>query len=147
MASLNKCCFIGNLGKDAELRYTPGGDAVATLNLACSKKWKNKNTGQMQERTEWVRIVLWGKTAESLAQYLTKGKQIYAEGELQTRKWQDQNGQDRYTTEIRGYQVVLLGGGGQRQEHSDDGGFEQEREPVGAAAVAQASDPDDDIPF
>ena len=111
MGSLNKCMFIGNLGRDAELRYTQGGSPVATLNLACTETWKDKSD-QRQERTEWVRVVLWGKSAESLSEYLVKGKQIYIEGRLQTRQWNDKDGNKRYTTEIRGDRVVLLGGGG-----------------------------------
>ncbi len=111
MGSVNKVILVGNLGRDAELRYTPGGAAVATLNMATTEVWNDKG-GQRQEKTEWHRIVLWGKTAESLNEYLTKGKQIYVEGRLQTRQWDDKDGNKRYTTEIRGDRVVLLGGGG-----------------------------------
>jgi single-strand DNA-binding protein len=143
MGSVNKVILVGNLGRDAELRYTPGGAAVATINMATTEVWNDKG-GQRQEKTEWHRVVLWGKTAESLNEYLTKGKQIYVEGRLQTRKWQDKDGQDKYTTEIRGDRVVLLGGGG--------GGRQQQR----AAAAPGMEDPmgepmaeitDDDIPF
>jgi single-strand DNA-binding protein len=111
MGSVNKVILVGNLGRDAELRYTPGGAAVATLNMATTEVWNDKS-GQRQEKTEWHRIVLWGKTAESLNEYLTKGKQIYVEGRLQTRQWDDKDGNKRYTTESRGDRVVLLGGGG-----------------------------------
>ena len=111
MGSVNKVILVGNLGRDAELRYTPGGAAVATLNMATTEVWNDKG-GQRQEKTEWHRIVLWGKTAESLNEYLTKGKQIYVEGRLQTRQWDDKDGNKRYTTEIRGDRIVLLGGGG-----------------------------------
>src|SRR5678816_1662447 len=100
MGSVNKVILVGNLGRDAELRYTPGGAPVATLNLATTEVWNDKTSGQKQEKTEWHRIVLWGKSAESLSEYLTKGKQIYVEGRLQTRKWQDKDGHDKYTTEI-----------------------------------------------
>jgi single-strand DNA-binding protein len=110
MGSVNKVILVGNLGRDAELRYTPGGAAVATLNMATTEVWNDKG-GQRQEKTEWHRVVLWGKTAESLQEYLTKGKQIYVEGRLQTRQW-EKDGQKHYTTEIRGDRVVLLGGGG-----------------------------------
>lgn len=110
MGSVNKVLVLGNLGRDAEMRYTPGGAPVATLNLATTETWNDKD-GKRQEKTEWHRIVLWGKTAESLAEYLKKGKQIYVEGRLQTRQWEDKDGQKRYTTEIRGDRVVLLGGG------------------------------------
>jgi single-strand DNA-binding protein len=110
MGSVNKVILVGNLGRDAELRYTPGGAPVATINLATTEVWNDKG-GQRQEKTEWHRIVLWGKTAESLSEYLTKGKQIYVEGKLQTRQWDDKDGNKRYTTEVRGDRVVLLSGG------------------------------------
>ena len=111
MGSVNKVILVGNLGRDAELRYTPGGAAVATLNLATTEVWNDKG-GQRQEKTEWHRIVLWGKQAESLQEYLTKGKQIYVEGRLQTRQWDDKDGNKRYTTEIKADRITLLGGGG-----------------------------------
>ena len=111
MGSVNKVILVGNLGRDAELRYTPGGSPVATLNLATTEVWNDK-AGQRQEKTEWHRVVLWGKTAESLSEYLIKGKQLYVEGRLQTRQWDDKDGNKRYTTEIRGDRIVLLGGGG-----------------------------------
>src|SRR5262245_11707246 len=111
MGSVNKVILVGNLGRDAELRYTPGGAAVATLNMATTEVWNDKQ-GQRQEKTEWHRVVLWGKSAESLTEYLTKGKQIYVEGRLQTRQWDDKDGNKRYTTEIRGDKIVLLSGGG-----------------------------------
>src|SRR6516165_3228206 len=111
MGSVNKVILVGNLGRDAELRFTPGGTAVSTINMATTEVWNDKG-GQRQEKTEWHRVVLWGKTAESLNEYLTKGKQIYVEGRLQTRQWDDKDGNKRYTTEIRGDRVVLLGGGG-----------------------------------
>ena len=148
MGSVNKVILVGNLGRDAELRYTPGGAAVATLNMATTEVWNDK-AGQKQEKTEWHRIVLWGKSAESLAEYLTKGKQIYVEGRLQTRQWDDKDGNKRYTTEIRGDRIVLLGGGG-------GGGRSQSVDRSGGdyAGGAQAPGPDssepltdDDIPF
>jgi single-strand DNA-binding protein len=111
MGSLNKVMLIGNLGRDAELRYTTGGAAVATLNLATTEVFKDKQ-GEKKTTTEWHRIVVWGKTAETISEYLTKGKAIYVEGKLQTRKWKDKDGNDKYTTEVRGDRVVLLGGGG-----------------------------------
>jgi single-strand DNA-binding protein len=111
MGSVNKVILVGNLGRDAELRYTPGGAAVATLNMATTEVWNDK-AGQKQEKTEWHRVVLWGKSAETLSEYLTKGKQIYVEGRLQTRQWDDKDGNKRYTTEIRGDRIVLLSGGG-----------------------------------
>jgi single-strand DNA-binding protein len=146
MGSVNKVILVGNLGRDAELRYTPGGSPVATLNLATTEVWNDKS-GQRQEKTEWHRVVLWGKTAESLNEYLVKGKQVYVEGRLQTRQWDDKDGNKRYTTEIRGDRVVLLGGGG--------GGMGGGRGP-GRASAGTAEEPmlepgaeltDDDIPF
>jgi single-strand DNA-binding protein len=145
MGSVNKVILVGNLGRDAELRYTPGGSAVATLNLATTETWNDKASGQKQEKTEWHRIVLWGKSAESLSEYLVKGKQIYVEGRLQTRQWDDKDGNKRYTTEIRGDRVVLLGsagGGGMRQQQPRPGAEEPMGEPVPASELT-----DDDIPF
>jgi single-strand DNA-binding protein len=142
MGSVNKVILVGNLGRDAELRYTPGGSPVATLNLATTEMWNDKS-GQRQEKTEWHRVVLWGKTAESLNEYLTKGKQIYVEGRLQTRQWDDKDGNKRYTTEIRGDRVVLLGGGGGARQQSRAGAAPTEEsmgEPVSELT-------DDDIPF
>lgn len=148
MGSVNKVILVGNLGRDAELRYTPGGAPVATINMATTEVWNDKG-GQKQEKTEWHRVVLWGKTAESLNEYLTKGKQIYVEGRLQTRKWTDKDGHEKYTTEIRGDRVVLLGGGG-------GGGAQRQgsRAAVGAGGGMDESmgEPvseltDDDIPF
>ena len=145
MGSVNKVILVGNLGRDAELRYTPGGAAVATLNLATTEVWNDKG-GQRQEKTEWHRIVLWGKQAESLQEYLTKGKQNYVEGRLQTRQWDDKDGNKRYTTEIKADRITLLGGGGGGRGASMDrsgavvshsGGDEPPMEPI----------TDDDIPF
>ena len=147
MGSVNKVILVGNLGRDAELRYTPGGAAVATLNLATTETWNDKE-GQRQEKTEWHRVILWGKQAETLNQYLQKGKQIYVEGRLQTRQWDDKDGNKRYTTEIRGDRIVLLGGGGggSRGASMDRGGA------AGAQGGGHDEPPmepitDDDIPF
>jgi len=128
------------------LRYTPGGSPVATLNLATTEIWNDK-AGQRQEKTEWHRIVLWGKTAESLNEYLTKGKQIYVEGRLQTRQWDDKDGNKRYTTEIRGDRIVLLGGGG-----GGGGGARQQSRGAASPSEEPMGEPvseltDDDIPF
>src|SRR5258705_826276 len=111
MGSVNKVILVGNLGRDAELRYTPGGAAVATLNLATTEVWNDKG-GQRQEKTEGHRIVLRGKQAESLQEYLTKGKQIYVGGRLQPRQWDDKDGNHPYTTEITPDRITLLAGGG-----------------------------------
>ncbi len=143
MGSVNKVILVGNLGRDAELRYTPGGAAVATLNLATTEVFKDRE-GQRKEDTQWHRVILWGKTAESLQDYLTKGKQIYVEGKLQTRKWKDKDGNDRYTTEIRGDRIVLLSGGGRGGEMTVERGGDQSAQPEPAGSVALT---DDDIPF
>jgi single-strand DNA-binding protein len=103
---INKVIIVGNLGQDPEVRYMPNGNAVANISIATSESWKDKNTGQMNEKTEWHRVVMFGKLAEIAGEYLRKGSQVYIEGKLQTRKWQDQSGQDRYSTEI----VVDIGG-------------------------------------
>jgi single-strand DNA-binding protein len=153
MGSVNKVILVGNLGRDAELRYTPGGAAVSTLNLATTEVFKDRE-GQKKEDTQWHRVILWGKTAESLQDYLTKGKQIYVEGKLQTRKWKDKEGNDKYTTEVRGDRVVLLsggggGGGGARAEGGGGGSRAvvaddsmNQGEPGGTVELT-----DDDIPF
>ena len=144
MGSVNKVILVGNLGRDAELRYTPGGAAVSTLNLATTEVWNDKQ-GQKQEKTEWHRIVLWGKQAESLQEYLVKGKQIYVEGRLQTRQWDDKEGNKRYTTEIKADRITLLGGGGGGRSSGMDRG--------GSHPAASPDEPpmdpitDDDIPF
>ena len=145
MGSVNKVILVGNLGRDAELRYTPGGAAVSTLNLATTEVWNDKQ-GQKQEKTEWHRIVLWGKQAESLQEYLVKGKQIYVEGRLQTRQWDDKEGNKRYTTEIKADRITLLGGGG-------GGGRNAAMDRGGTHTAGTPDEPpmepitDDDIPF
>jgi single-strand DNA-binding protein len=154
MGSVNKVILVGNLGRDAELRYTPGGAAVATLNMATTEVWNDK-AGQKQEKTEWHRVILWGKSAESLSEYLTKGKQIYVEGRLQTRQWDDKDGNKRYTTEIRGDRIVLLGGGGGGGRGAGGGGVPRSGggDDMGGghsgAPGPDISEPltDDDIPF
>lgn len=108
--SVNKTILIGNLGQDPEVRFTPSGTAVANLNLATTDSWMDRQSGQRQERTEWHRVVLFNKTAEIAQQYLKKGAKVYIEGRLQTRKWQDQNGQDRYSTEIVANDMQMLDG-------------------------------------
>ena len=154
MGSVNKVILVGNLGRDAELRYTPGGAAVATVNMATTDVYKDRE-GQKKEDTQWHRVILWGRTAESLHEYLTKGKQIYVEGRLQTRKWTDKDGVEKYTTEIRGDRVVLLGGGGQRGSAGGGGGRSMEGAAAGGGGgYDQPHDTggpgdlsDDDIPF
>ncbi|TVM07040.1 MAG: single-stranded DNA-binding protein [Halomonas sp.] len=128
---INKVILIGNLGQDPEVRFTPSGTAVANLSLATSDTWMDKQTGQRQERTEWHRIVLFNKTAEIAQQYLKKGSKVYIEGRLQTRKWQDQNGQDKYSTEVVANDMQMLdsrgggdfqGGGSYPNNQSQQGG-------------------------
>jgi single-strand DNA-binding protein len=143
MGSVNKIILVGNLGRDAELRYTPGGAAIAKFSLATTEKWTDKS-GSQQERTEWHNIDLWGKQAETLAEYLTKGKQVYVEGRLQSDEYTDKEGIKRKSIRVRCDRVVLLGGGG-RGAMTDRGA-----EPVAAHAPAgEATEPltDDDIPF
>ena len=145
MGSVNKVILVGNLGRDAELRYTPGGAAVSTLNLATTEVW-NDRSNQRQEKTEWHRVILWGKQAESLQEYLTKGKQIYIEGRLQTRQWDDKDGNKRYTTEIKADRVTLLGGGGggSRGGSMDRGGSQMAG---GGDEPPMEPITEDDIPF
>ena len=143
MGSVNKVILVGNLGRDAELRYTPGGAAVSKFSLATTEVWNDKG-GQRQERTEWHNIDLWGTQAESLTEYLVKGKQVYIEGRLQTDEYTDKEGVKRKSTRVRCDRVVLLGGGG-RGAPMDRGG-----ESVATHAVAaEPAEPltDDDIPF
>lgn len=126
--SVNKVILIGNLGQDPEVRFTPSGTAVANLNLATSDTWMDRQSGQRQERTEWHRVVLFNKTAEIAQQYLKKGSKVYIEGRLQTRKWQDQNGQDRYSTEIVANDMQMLDGrsGDYQGGGAPQGGYAQQ---------------------
>ena len=148
MASLNKVMLIGNLGKDPEVRYTASGTAVVGFSLATSEKYKSKS-GEWEEKTEWHNITLWGRLAEIAGEYLAKGKTVYIEGRLQTRKWQDRDGKDRYTTEIVGEKMQMLsgkgeGGGGNRQ----GGGRPAASEEFGGTSYEEpVFNPDDDIPF
>lgn len=122
MASVNKVIVVGHLGQDPEMRYMPSGDAVANLSVATTDKWRDKD-GNMQEATEWHRISFFGRTAEVCSQYLKKGSQVYVEGSLRTRKYTDKEGIERYTTEIRGDRMQMLGGA-QRGGRHDDGGYD-----------------------
>ncbi|HCG6030327.1 TPA: single-stranded DNA-binding protein [Vibrio parahaemolyticus] len=132
---INKVILVGNLGNDPEVRYMPNGGAVANITIATSESWRDKATGEPQEKTEWHRIVMYGKLAEVAGEYLRKGSQVYIEGQLQTRKWQDQSGQDRYSTEVvvQGFNGVMqmLGGGhgGQQQQQQQQGGWGQPQQP------------------
>jgi single-strand DNA-binding protein len=142
MASLNKVMLIGNLGKDPEVRYTASGQAVASFSLATSETYKDKS-GEKVEKTEWHNISLWGKLAEISGEYLSKGKTVYIEGRLQTRKWQDKSGNDRYTTEIVGDKMQMLSPKAERSGSSSSA-------PAGNNSSASYDEPpfqDDDIPF
>jgi len=163
MASVNKVILVGNLGRDPEIRYAPSGDAICNVSLATTDTWKDKQTGEKRESTEWHRVVFFGKLAEIAGQYLKKGRSIYVEGNLRTRKWQDQNGQERYTTEIRANEMQMLGGrgegGGDVPMGGDDGygAPAQSSRPAPRQAPAKSGAPapsgggfgdfDDDIPF
>lgn len=143
MGSYNRVILVGHLGRDAELRYTPGGAAVATLNLATSDVWTDKQ-GHRQERTEWHRIIVWGKGAESLHEYLVKGKLITVEGKLTTRQW-EKDGEKRYTTEVRADRIVLHGNS-QGQGRRSEPGEHVRDEAVGTNEPSMPLN-DDDIPF
>lgn len=138
---VNKWIGIGNLGQDPEVRSTPGGQSVCNFRIACSEKWKDKD-GNMQDRTEWVSVVAWGKLGEIVGRFCTKGKQVYVEGRLTTRKWHDKEGNDRYTTEIVASEVKFLGGKG------DEGRSETRNETRGRSRDdAPPSYGDDEVPF
>ncbi len=154
MASVNKVILVGNLGRDPEVRFMPSGDAMANLNLATTDTWKDKKSGDKQEKTEWHRVVIFGKTAEIAGEYLKKGSQVYIEGRLQTRKWTDKEGQERYTTEIVADRMQMLGSrsGGSGSFEGNAGGRESAPSSGGGKAPAKKSggsfdDMDDDIPF
>jgi single-strand DNA-binding protein len=154
MASVNKVIIIGNLGRDPEIRYMPSGDAVANLRIATTDKFKDKS-GEQQEVTEWHSVAFFGKQAEICGQYLKKGSQVYVEGSLRTRKWQDKDGNDRYTTEIRGDRMQMLGsrgggGGGGMADFDAPSDNAPRGKPAGSGAGASGGgfgDMDDDIPF
>ena len=144
MAGINKVILIGRLGRDPEIRYTPGGAAVANFTMATSEEWRDKETGEKQERTEWHRVVAWRRLGEICGEYLKKGSQVYIEGRLQTRDWEDRDGNKRYTTEIIAQNMQMLdragsiGAGRDMSAASKEDGFPME-EPI--------SIPEDDIPF
>jgi len=140
---INKAIIVGTLGRDPEIKHTAGGSAVASISVATNESWKDKNTGENVERTEWHRIVLFGKLAEIAGEYLKKGSQVYFEGKIQTRKWQDQSGQDRYSTEIVANEMQMLGG------RADGGGHNSkpEGQPSSQFNAPPSDDGFDDIPF
>ncbi len=168
MASINKVILIGNLGRDPEVRYTPNGAAVCNVSVATTRNWRDKNSGDKVEETEWHRVVFYDRLAEIAGEYLKKGRPVYVEGRLKTRKWQDKDGKDNYTTEIVAEQMQLLGGregggggyGGGNQGGGDDFNQEAPSRPAARPAAAQRPAPapasksstgfddmDDDIPF
>lgn len=151
---INKVILIGNLGQDPEVKYMPNGGAVANITVATSDSWKDKNTGEMQERTEWHRVVFFRRLAEIAGEYLKKGSKVYIEGRLQTRKWQDQQGNDRYTTEIIANEMQMLDSRGGSGTGAGGGGYDQtsgQGQAAPAPAATSTSDMggnfDDDIPF
>jgi len=151
MASVNKVIIVGNLGADPETRFLPSGEAVANIRVATTDRWKDKTSGEMKEATEWHRISFFGRLAEIAGEYLKKGSQVYVEGSLRTRKWQDKDGQDRYSTEIRGEVMQMLGkregsGGVETREPAAPRG---EAKPAAAAKkpAGKFDDMEDDIPF
>ncbi len=171
MASVNKVILVGNLGKDPETRYAPNGDAICNITVATTDSWKDKATGEKKEMTEWHRVAFFGRLAEIAGQYLRKGSAVYVEGSLRTRKWQDKDGNDRYTTEIRADQMQMLGsrqgsgGGGGGESYGGGGGDDFDQAPRQSAprqapqrpapSAPQSAPPssggfggmDDDIPF
>lgn len=145
---INKVILIGNLGTDPEVRYMPSGNAVANLTLATSESWKDKQTGEMQDRTEWHRVVLYNRLAEISGEYLRKGSKIYIEGSLRTRKWQDKTGQERYTTEIHANELQMLDSkGSSGAGHETPVQNRPHHQPAQAQQAPAIEDFDDDIPF
>ena len=152
---VNKVILVGNLGADPETRYTASGAAITNIRIATSESWRDKQTGENQERTEWHRVVFFSRLAEIAGEYLRKGSQVYVEGSLRTRKWQGQDGQDRYTTEIVANEMQMLGArGGEASARPAGGGFrdnkpEQQSQAAAPSAPAPAEDnfAEDDIPF
>ncbi|MGB6008193.1 single-stranded DNA-binding protein [Castellaniella sp.] len=161
MASVNKVILVGNLGRDPEVRYSPDGAAICNVSIATTSNWKDKASGERREETEWHRVVFYNRLAEIAGEYLRKGRSVYVEGRLKTRKWQDkETGADRYSTEIVADQMQMLGGreGGDAPSGGDAGGFSQAPAPrrapqqqrpaaPAAAPASNLADMDDDIPF
>jgi single-strand DNA-binding protein len=165
MASVNKVILIGNLGRDPEVRYAPSGSAICNVTIATSRNWKDKTTGERQEETEWHRVVFYDRLAEIAGEYLKKGKSVYVEGRLKTRKWTDKEGVEKYTTEIIAQEMTMLGSREGGAPGADEGGYPEaparrapppQRAPAAAPRAAPAPAPkastgfddmDDDIPF
>lgn len=159
---INKVILVGNLGADPETRYSPSGSAVTKVSIATSEQWKDRETGDQKERTEWHRVVFFGRLAEIAGEYLRKGRQVYVEGSLRTNKWQDKDGNDRYTTEVIGSEMQMLGGrageGGMPSDTGGGGGRSSAGGPSGGGSGGRSGGPsgggsgggadfDDDIPF
>ena len=160
MASVNKVIIIGNLGRDPEVRYTPNGSAVCNIGVATTRTWKAKDSGDKVEETEWHRVVFYDRLAEIAGEYLKKGRSIYVEGRLKTRKWQDKDGAEKYTTEIIAEEMKMLGGregmGGGADDGGEPSGYGNRQQPASRPAAAAKAAPksstgfdnmDDDIPF
>jgi single-strand DNA-binding protein len=148
---VNKVILVGNLGRDPEVKYGASGAAITNISIATSDSWNDRQTGEKQERTEWHRVVFFGRLAEIAGEYLRKGSQVYVEGRLQTRKWQDQSGQDRYTTEVVASEMQMLGGRGDTgpQPGQGGGGFRDNPQSMSSPAASSGGNDfdDDDIPF
>ena len=144
---VNKVILVGNLGADPEIKYMPSGSAVANVNVATTDSWKDKKTGERQERTEWHRVVFFNRLAEIVGEYLHKGSQVYVEGRLRTRKWQDNSGNDHYTTEVVANDMQMLGGGGRGAASNFDSPPPSQETPTKTTSEASTDDFDDDIPF
>jgi single-strand DNA-binding protein len=142
MKGVNKAIIVGNLGQDPDIRYTASGAAIANISIATSESWKDKESGKQQEKTEWHRVVFFGKLAEIVAEYLKKGSQVYVEGKLQTRKWQDKDGNDKYTTEIVANEMQMLGGRAASVEPSA-----HDKAKADGYAPEKKEFVDDDVPF
>jgi single-strand DNA-binding protein len=142
---INKVILVGNLGADPETRYMPSGSAVTNLRLATSESWKDKQTGDQQERTEWHRVAMFGRLAEIAAEYLRKGSQIYVEGSLRTRKWQDKDGNDRFSTEIVANEMQMLGGRGDASAPARSGSSGGGRASADDRSGGDSGPPDDDV--
>jgi single-strand DNA-binding protein len=144
---VNKAIIVGNVGQDPEVRYMPSGSAVAEVSVATTEQWKDKQSGERQERTEWHRITFFGRLAEIVGEYVKKGSQIYVEGSIRTEKWQDKNGQDRYTTKIIANEMQMLGGRGGGTANFGDSAPAQQSSGGGGSSKGGNDDFDDDIPF
>ena len=149
MAGINKAILVGNLGADPEVRYMQDGTAVANFNIATSESWKDKTTGEKRDKTEWHRIVAFRRLGEICGEYLSKGKQVYIEGKIQTRQWEDKDGNKRYTTEIVASQMQMLGSRDDSYGNSRGSGFRKDESAPGQSAPGPGfpGEPDDDIPF